>query len=168
MIEIKDMQTPDEMKGKSYVHYKAWHEAYSGIIDEAYLDGVTLEKCEEITENWPDNVLVAKDGDRVVGFSGYGPYRDDAMPGCGEVYSLYILADYYDKGLGFALMNASIERLSAYKTIALWVLKDNERAIRFYERYGFCFDGAEQEIQLGSSKTECRMVFEKRNYCGNT
>ena len=168
MIEIKDMQTPDDMKGKSYVHYKAWHEAYSGIVDEAYLDVVTLEKCEEITENWPDNVLVAKDGDRVVGFCGYGPYRDNTMPDCGEVYSLYILADYYDKGVGFALMNTVAERLSAYKTIALWVLKDNDRAIRFYERYGFRFDGTEQEIMLGTSKTECRMIFNRGDTCGNT
>ena len=58
-------------------------------------------------------------------------------------------------------MNAAFEKLAAYKQIAVWVLKGNERAIRFYERYGFRFDNAEQEINLGTPNTELRMVFER-------
>jgi len=42
----------------------------------------------------------------------------------------------------------------------VWVLKGNERAIRFYERYGFRFDGTEQEIKLGTSNTELRMIYD--------
>ena len=34
-------------------------------------------------------------------------------------------------------MSAAAERLSAYPKIGLWVLKENPRAIRFYERHGF-------------------------------
>ncbi len=58
-------------------------------------------------------------------------------------------------------METVIQKLSAYSKIAVWVLKDNERAIRFYERYGFRFDGTEQEIMLGTPNTELRMIYER-------
>lgn len=58
-------------------------------------------------------------------------------------------------------MNAAFEKLSTYKHIAVWVLKGNERAIKFYERYGFRFDGTEQEIKLGTPNTELRMMYER-------
>lgn len=58
-------------------------------------------------------------------------------------------------------MNAAFEKLKEYKRIALWVLKGNERAIRFYERYGFRFDGTAETIHLGTPNTELRMIFEK-------
>ena len=74
-ITIKKMESDDEIKGKAYVQWKAWQEAYPGIIDQNYLDGQTLEKCESIAYRWPDNIIVAKDGDRVVGFVGYGISR---------------------------------------------------------------------------------------------
>lgn len=37
---------------------------------------------------------VAKDGDKVIGFVGYGKYRDDTLSDCGEVFAIYVLADY--------------------------------------------------------------------------
>ncbi len=159
---IKPMETADEIDGKGYVHYKSWQEAYTGLIDADYLENkMTLEKCISIAHKWTDNLLVAKDGEQVVGFVGYGKYRDDSLADCGEVFSIYVLADYYGKKIGYELMNAALEKLSAYSKIAVWVLKGNERAIRFYERYGFKFDGTEQEIILGTPNTELRMVYTK-------
>lgn len=116
----------------------------------------------QIARRWKDNILVAKDGDNVVGFVGYGSYRDDTLPGCGEVYAIYVLADYHGKKIGYALMNAALECLADYGKIAVWVLKGNERAIRFYERFGFRFDGTWQEIRLGTPNTELRMIWERR------
>lgn len=60
------------------------------------------------------------------------------------------------------LMNAAFEKLAAYKHIAVWVLKGNERAIKFYEKYGFRFDGTEQEVKLGKPNTELRMIFVRK------
>ncbi len=161
-IHIKPMETTDEIEGKGYVHHKSWWETYAGIIDSRYLQNMTKEKCIEIAYKWPDNLLVAKDGERVIGFVGYGKYRDDILQDCGEVYSIYVLADYHGKKVGYRLMNAAFEKLSAYRKIAVWVLKGNERAIRFYEKYGFRFDGTEQEILLGTPNVEIRMIFERK------
>ena len=47
-IVIKKMETDAEIKGKAYVHWKSWQEAYSGIVDQRYLDSLTLDKCEKI------------------------------------------------------------------------------------------------------------------------
>lgn len=157
-IIIKPMESEDEIKGKAYVHWKAWHEAYTGLVDQAYLDGFTLEKCTDIAFRWPDNLLVAKDGRKVVGFVGYGICGDEALPETGEVYAIYILQDYYDQRIGYALMSAAMKKLSAYKKIVVWVLEGNRRAIRFYERYGFRFDGTRKQIMLGTANTEVRMI----------
>lgn len=158
---IKPMESEAEIDGKGYVHYKSWHETYTGLVDTAYMEGITLEKCTGIARRWPDNIMVAKEGDKVIGFVGFGAYRDETLPGHGEVFALYVLEEYHGRKVGYELMNAALERLSAYQKIAVWVLKGNDRAIRFYERYGFHFDGTEAEIMLGSPNTELRMIYQR-------
>ncbi len=140
-IIIKKMETEEEIKGKAYVHWKAWHEAYPGLIRDEYLNRLTLAKCEQIAFNWTDNLYIAKDGDRVVGFAGYG-HRDGEPQDTGEVFALYVLAEYYGKGVGRKLMDAAIKHLRKdYQHICLWTLKENIRAIRFYQKCGFTADG---------------------------
>ena len=58
-------------------------------------------------------------------------------------------------------MNAALEKLRHYHKIALWVLKDHQKAIHFYEKYGFRFDGTEKKVMLGTENTELRMIYEK-------
>ena len=157
---IKPMETEAEIDGKGYVHFKAWHETYTKLVDAAYMSGMTEEACRRIAHKRTDHILVAKDGERVIGFVGYGASRDAGLSGCGEIFALYVLAEYQGQRVGYALMNTALEKLSDYRRIALWVLKGNDKAIRFYERYGFCLDGTEKEILLGTPNTELRIVFE--------
>lgn len=158
---IKPMESEEEIDGKGYVHYKSWHETYTGSIDAGYMEGITLEKCRSIARRWPDNIMIAKDGDKVIGFVGFGVYRDETLPGYGEVFSIYVLQEYQGQKVGYELMNAALERLSDYQKIAVWVLKGNDKAIRFYERYGFRFDGTQAELMLGSPSTELRMIYQR-------
>lgn len=160
-ISIVPMVTEEDIDGKAYVHWKSWHETYPSLIDSEFMKTITIEKCESIAHRRTDNILIAKAGDKVVGFVGYGEYRYDTLKDCGEVFAIYVLADCYGKKVGYELMNAAFEKLTDYKTIAVWVLKGNERAIKFYERYGFCFDGTEKEIMLGTPNTELRMIYER-------
>ena len=39
---IKPMESEAEIDGKGYVHYRSWHETYTGLIDGAYLKWHTL------------------------------------------------------------------------------------------------------------------------------
>ena len=47
-IILKKMETDEEIKGKAYVHWKSWHESYTGIVSQEYLDKLTFEKCEKM------------------------------------------------------------------------------------------------------------------------
>ena len=160
-LSIIPMTTTEDIDGKGYVHWKTWHETYTGLIDPSYMEKTTLETCVDMARRWPQNTMVAKDGDKVIGFVCYGEHHDEGLTDCGEVFAIYVLAEYYGRKVGYALMNAAIEKLAAYGKVALWVLKGNDRAIRFYQRYGFCLDGTEREVKLGAPKTELRMVYEK-------
>ncbi len=40
-IEIKKMETDEEKRGKAFVHWKSWHEAYPGLVDQGYLEDKT-------------------------------------------------------------------------------------------------------------------------------
>ena len=122
-IIIKQMESDDEIRGKAYVHWKSWQDAYSGLVDRDYLDSLTMEKCTDMAFRWPDNILVAKENDTVVGFVGYGTCGDDALPETGEVFAIYVLEEYCGKKVGYALMCAALEKLSEYKRIAVWVLE---------------------------------------------
>ena len=55
-------------------------------------------------------------------------------------------------------MEAALAALRDYPQVALWVLKGNERAIRFYEKHSFTFDGTEQTDLMGKPVTELRMI----------
>ncbi len=154
-ITIKKPETDDEFRGKAFVHWRSWHETYPGLVSKAYLDRLTLEKCEKIPFS-PDSILIAKDGGRVVGFVGFGDRRNEE-PGIGEIFALYVLSDYHGKGVGRMLMEAGLEKLKDYPRVCLWVLKENKRAIRFYEKYGF-FPSGEETYSRVIDAAEIRMI----------
>lgn len=160
-IIIKKMETDEEIKGKAYVHWKSWHEVYTGIVNQEYLDKLSLEKCKEIAYSWPDNIIVAKDGNQVIGFLGYGKYRDDELENAGEIYAIYLLEKYHGQGIGYKLMSEGLAILGDYPNVAIWVLKDNKRAIHFYERCGFQLDEREETINLVTPIVETRMVLSR-------
>ena len=155
-IVIKRMETDDEIRGKAFVHWKAWHEAYPGLVDQRYLDALTLERCEKMACSWTDGLIVAKHEGRVIGFVGCGD-RGDEAPDTGEIFALYVLSEYYGKGVAHKLMEAGLEQLKHYPQVCLWVLKENKRAIRFYQKCGFAPDGKEM-ISPNIGAAEIRMV----------
>ena len=157
-IIIKPMETGDEIRGKAYVHWKSWQESYAGMVDADYLARMTLEGCEEKAFRWRDNIFVAKDGARVVGFVGYGKARGEE--GAGEVFALYVLEEYQHRGVGYALMQRALDELAGCRVVVLWALKENRKALRFYKRVGFRLDGAEKEIVLGAPVRGVRMTME--------
>lgn len=157
-IVITPMVTEADIKGKAHVHWKSWHETYRDLVDASYNDNMTLETCERVARKWPGNHLVAKDGDRVIGFVAYGVCRDEGLEDCGEITALYLLAQYHDRKIGRALLDSALRKLSDYNRIVVWVLRGNERAVRFYEKCGFRMDGTWEEIILGKPNMRLRMI----------
>lgn len=162
-IVIKSMETEEEIRGKAFVHWKAWQEAYPGMISQEYLDSMTLEKCTKIAFHWKDGICIAKEGEKVIGFTGYG-HREGDPPEVGEVFAMYVLSDYYGKGVGKSLMDAALAQLRGFREICLWTLKENRRAIRFYQKCGFVPDGREKTNEVIDAE-EIRMILKKEICC---
>lgn len=156
-IIIKKMETPEEIEGKSLVHWQTWREAYDDLLPADFQETMTLEKCRFFSQKYPENTLIAMDGKKVVGFISYGNYRDETIQ-AGEIIALYVLKDYYGKGVSKQLMHAAFVALDQFSEIYLWVLKENKRAIAFYQKMGFTFDGQEQILKLGKPVKELRMI----------
>ena len=156
-IIIKTMETPEEIEGKSLVHWQTWREAYDDLLPADFQETMTLEKCRFFSQKYPENTLIAMDGKKVVGFISYGNFRDEAIQ-AGEIIALYVLKDYYGKGVSKQLMHAAFVALDQFSEIYLWVLKDNKRAIAFYQKMGFTLDGQEQILKLGKPVKELRMM----------
>jgi len=157
-ICIKTAETDEELCGRGYVHCTAWQEAYRGIVCDRYLDSMTVEATTARARQFPENTIIAKDKGKVVGFAVYGAPRDEDLPDAGEVVAIYVLSEYYDRKIGYRLMNEAFSRLKEYNTVCVWVFEKNERAIRFYHRYGFEFDGCRKQWNLGTPVSIVRMI----------
>ena len=157
VITVKQMETPEEIEGKSLVHWQTWREAYDDLLPADYQETMTLDRCRFFSQKYPENTLIAMDGKKVVGFISYGNFRGETIQ-AGEIIALYVLKDYYGKGVSEQLMHAAFVALDQFSEIYLWVLKDNKRAIAFYQKMGFTFDGQEQILKLGKPVKELRMI----------
>lgn len=162
VITIKPMVTAEEIEGKSRVHWQTWREAYDEILPVDFQEKMTLDKCRFFSQKYPENTLIALDDAKVVSFVSYGDFRDSATI-AGEIFALYVLKDYYGKGVGRQLIQAAFAALDGYQEIILWVLEDNKRAIAFYEKMGFVFDGQEKVIDLGEAVKEKRMIYTRNS-----
>ena len=156
-IIIKTMETSEEIEGKSLVHWQTWREAYDDLLPAEFQETMTLDRCRFFSQKYPENTLIAMDGKKVVGFISYGNFRDETIQ-AGEIIALYVLKDYYGKGVSKQLMHAAFVALDQFSEIYLWVLKENKRAIAFYQKMGFTFDGQEQILDLGKPVKELRMM----------
>ena len=157
-VIIKSMETPEVIEGKSLVHWQTWREAYDDLLPAEFQETMTLERCRFFSQKYPENTLIAIDGMKVVGFISYGNFRDETIQ-AGEIIALYILKDYYGKGIAQKLVKAALNALDHFSEIFLWVLKENKRAIAFYQKMGFTVDGQEKILDLGKLIIEIRMVF---------
>jgi ribosomal protein S18 acetylase RimI-like enzyme len=142
------------------VHAETWREAYEHVFGAARLANVStdarLGQWERILAAGQSDVFVAV-ADGIVGFVSTGDSRDaDAEA---ELFAIYVLPEAWGTGAGSALMRAGIEamRLGASGDAVLWVLEDNPRARRFYEREGWALDGERKEDEyLGFRVAEVR------------
>lgn len=83
------------------------------------------------------------------------------MQGWGEVWTLYVLPEYWGKGYGGALLRHSVNWLTeqGFERIYLWALETNQRARRFYEKNGFIETADTLSCELGGvTVTDIRYI----------
>ena len=84
---------------------------------------------------------------KVVGFISYGNFRDETIQ-AGEIIALYVLKDYYGKGIAQKLMKEALTTLEQFSEIFLWVLNENKRAIAFYQKWVLLLMGKKKYLTL--------------------
>ena len=135
---------PADARGIAEVHTRTWQAAYRHVFPADVLDNLDVE---ERVRGWLERieadmaVWVAETEDGIVGFVAAGPSRTE--DGFGELYAIYLLPEAWGGGAAAGLMAAFKDWLAeeGYTTAMLWVLADNPRARRFYEREGWRADG---------------------------
>ncbi len=149
--------TLEDARAVAEVHVLTWRAVYQGIVPAEYLAALSVEKREalwreSIAKGAPDLRVARIDG-RIIGWIASGPCRDEgASPQAGEVWAIYVAPSHWSSGVGRALWLGARERLRrhGYKTVSLWVLAENSRAIRFYLAAGFAADlSPAKELTLG-------------------
>jgi len=146
------------------IHVDTWRVAYAGIVPDAFLAKLSEEQR---IQSWQDQLtdgrtmtLVAEKEGQVIGWASGGASRDPDAHGEAEIYAIYLSSAHWGCGVGRELMAMMEETLPDHQGATLWVLQDNQRAIRFYEKMGYRPDGAKKEIHLGG-KGLCELRFRK-------
>lgn len=147
------------------VHVAAWQSAYRGIVPDDHLDGLDpAANARRRRRNFADPArtgteLVAELDGRIVGFSYFGPPRDDVADGWGELWVINLHPDVWRQGIGTTLFAAAVDglRKRGYRHGYLWVIDGNQRALEFYRRQGWHPDGVTKtDLRFGPPISELR------------
>ena len=165
MIEVREA-TPEDTEAIVSVTAAGWREAYRGIVKPERLADLPIERWQHevgvgLRRPVDDafSYVAEVDGE----FAGYcyvaAPTREpDLSPEVAELGAMYVDPSHWRQGIGHALMEAALERLSKlpYREAILWTFEENERAVAFYERHGWKKDGGEK-IHQRSGEPAIRM-----------
>ena len=153
--------TPENASEASHIYANSWKVAYRGIIPDAYLDQLSLERWTPFLKDSPFAGLILKVDEAYVATASITRARDDMMKGWGEVVSIYVMPEHFGKGYGKKLFEHAIEALKemGLEQVYLWVLEDNRQARDFYERNGFWASNDKMTLTIGGKVlTEVRYV----------
>jgi len=157
------------------VQVASWRCLFAGIVPEDLLAELTGEQAQEVwRDRWREaitnpptsrhRVLVAVSetpSREVVGFVSAGPATDaDRWPGTdGELYELRVAPDKTKQGHGSRLLHAAADTLAedGFHTLSIWALAADSVLRRFLESSGWAPDGAQGELDVGTSVPVVRL-----------
>jgi ribosomal protein S18 acetylase RimI-like enzyme len=155
---------PQDIAAIAALHIEGWKGAYGGLVDQNYLDSLSIEKRIQDWEGWmaagESKTLIAEEEGRPAGFVTTGRTKTPP-PGSSpirplysaEVYALYLHPDFWRKGIGTGLLRqaATDLKIEKHSSLCLWVLDGNTRAKAFYEKMGGQKVGS-KIVEIGPSK----------------
>jgi GNAT superfamily N-acetyltransferase len=166
VIAVRDAAI-DDADALATVHIDGWRAGYRGIVPDEYLDAPEFASSRrDRWRGWTwmtavpgSRMFVVSVDDRLVGFGHAGPEhvdptltptveaRDEGEPAGnrGEVYGFYVHPSAWGTGAAAALMSRCEEFLrdEGFTSAMLWVLRDNPRALAFYEKAGWHYTDQE-------------------------
>jgi ribosomal protein S18 acetylase RimI-like enzyme len=144
-MHLRTGKGPD-LQAVGGVHWRSRAAAYAHILAPETLAGGSAEALGEWwSERWKweqdtHRLTVADRDGEIVGFTYVGPSETD---GAVELYAIHVVPELVGTGIGRELMANALDQLKEIggDRAVLWVLEDNERARRFYDRGGWKPDG---------------------------
>jgi len=129
-------------------------EMYGSLSNEA-LRWALPPYTRQVIERWLNNlpsliILVALCDDRIIGHAQILKFQHPRRRGTGDLL-IYLHQDFRKMGLGTAMLTKLLEqaRNDELHRLNLYVIAENEQAIRLYERFGFKIEGVKGEAYLG-------------------
>ena len=101
-----------------------WKKAYRGIIDDDYLDSMSVEERYQRELQRYQIYMVAEVEKEILGFA-WNEIADDEASDC-EIIALYVRYEKRKNGIGRTLFQDSVDffRASGKKKIIIWCLKE--------------------------------------------
>jgi ribosomal protein S18 acetylase RimI-like enzyme len=159
--------TPGDASAIGRVHVVCLHETYTGLMPS---DWLAVRTIEERTAQWQRvldepaacstiAIFKAEYEGEICGFASCGQQRMEflnEMGFAGEVSAIYVLQRFQGRGIGRALMRCLALALSEDDicAAALWCLRDNTPARRFYEKIGGEFLIEQQGTEAHANQIE--------------
>jgi GNAT superfamily N-acetyltransferase len=136
------------------VHVRTWQAAYEHVFGAERLAGIDPGARERFARRFATDgdydAFVAEDDEgRIVGFVACGLAEEEAEQR--ELFAIYVLPEAWGTTAAPGLLRAAVEAMRGRGApdAILWVLNDNPRARRFYEREGWQADGTAESEYLG-------------------
>lgn len=107
--------------------------------------------------------LVCVESGKIIGTTSFSKSRFAQFSDWGEIISIYLLPNYMGRGYGKALLEAAVAELKTmdYKNVFLWVLEENSRARKFYEKMGFTLADDYLDDNIGGKNLrEIRYIYQ--------
>jgi GNAT superfamily N-acetyltransferase len=159
--------TPEDTLALGIMHVASWRETYAGLLPEKMLASLSAETraaaWTKIMREPPTRlstvVYLAEHDGTIVGFGSCGAQRADSLTNKGydgEVSAIYVLREFQKRGIGtrlFQVMSSDLQRRS-FNAAALWVLRENLRARRYYEHLGAKVIAERQDTRDGLALIE--------------
>ena len=141
--------SPDDAHALAVMHIASWHETYTGLLPDKILSSLSVESRAaawskillEPATTHSTVVFLAEHQETIIGFGSCGAQRTESLKEKGydgEISGVYVLRELQKRKIGtklFRSMSSDLIR-RGFKAAALWVLRENLRARRFYEHYG--------------------------------
>lgn len=141
MICIRQAQSRD-IKQIAKIKVDGWKNTYKGIIDDEFLNSMSISKQINIINNYSLNTMfVAENNNEILGVCRIYDYNesvyDDKEIDC-EIREFYVNPSLKRMGIGSKLFNFIKEYFSQKGKRKLYIgcLKDNYSARKFYEKMG--------------------------------